>query len=137
MDAGVARLAKLQPLAARHLDQLHSASLDRLDDRAQRYRRTWNGRWRLIQLGIDANALAEDASRRNPAVDKASVVSDLEARSLDGLHDVQVLVPTLQSTMSPTMRLVGSTGSTVTSCPDSMRPVIEPPRGRNWMVSPR
>src|SRR4051812_46412952 len=44
---------------------------------------------------------------------------------------------TLHRTMSPTFRDAGAIGSTVQSCPDSILPFIDCPRGRNWTVSPR
>src|SRR5262249_57568766 len=43
---------------------------------------------------------------------------------------------TLHSTMSPTWRVAGATGSTVHSWPDSILPFIEFPLGRNCTVSP-
>src|SRR5437762_908707 len=38
--------------------------------------------------------------------------------------------------MSPTLRVAGTTGSTVHNCPDSIFPFIEFPLGRNSTVSP-
>lgn len=42
----------------------------------------------------------------------------------------------LAGTMSPTARVVQSKGATVQSCPDSILPYMEEPRGRNETVSP-
>jgi hypothetical protein len=88
-------------------------------------------------LRLDPHALSEDATRGDPTVDEPAVVPDLEALSLYRLAMWRYSLPfTLQRTMSSTTSVDGSTGSTVTSCPDSTRPFIDAPRGRSWTATP-
>src|SRR5690348_2755199 len=47
-----------------------------------------NGR----SLVLNTRALSEDAVSTNPAVDETTIVADLKPRTLNGLHDVQILV---------------------------------------------
>src|SRR5262245_40234328 len=51
------------------------------------------GRLRVNRQSVfNMDAFAENAIRSNPAVDQSLIVADLISSSVDGLHDVQIVV---------------------------------------------
>jgi len=78
------------------------------------------------------HAFPKDAILANPSVDAATIVSNLEAFALNCLDQMQVLEAVYLAQYDVAHgNSAGVVGTTVHSCPDSILPAMELPRGRN------
>jgi hypothetical protein len=79
------------------------------------------------ESGLDPNAFSVDRVWSDPSVDEPAVVANLEsAAALDRLHNVKILVgANLAEDDITNFQHYASTGITVQSWPESIRPVID------------